>query len=129
MIIIGIVAAIAMPRFAQATSRQQLDAAAKRLIADFALARTRANAASQTLTLTFDPDTGTYIMDAVGGDALTVDLSQSPYGVKISGAAFSGNRYAQFNAFGVPLSTGKVTLANASGSVTIVLKDNGQATR
>ena len=49
MVIIGVVGAIALPRFSQATARQQLDAAANRLASDLELAQARARASSQRL--------------------------------------------------------------------------------
>lgn len=129
LVIVSVLAALAMPRFTQAAQRQGLDAAAQRVVADFSLARERARAASQSVTLDFDLDQSAYTFNAVGGDANTVYLGQSPYGVKITGAEFGADAQAQFNAFGVPTDTGKVVLSNNTGTATIFLLESGEATR
>ncbi|MFN3166845.1 MAG: Tfp pilus assembly protein FimT/FimU [Phycisphaeraceae bacterium] len=129
VVIVSVLAALALPRFAQASQRQQLEAAADRVAADFALAQTRARAASQSVTLYFDLDQNTYTFNAVGGDATTVNLAESPYGIKISYAEFGTDSEAEFNAYGVPVDTGKVTLTNGTGTATIFLLESGEATR
>lgn len=129
IVIISVLGALAIPRFSQAAERQRLEASADRVMADFALAQDRARAASQSVTILFEPDLGTYTFNAVGGDANTVNLGQSPYGVKITTAEFGADSEAQFNAFGVPVDTGKVALTSNTGSVTIFLLESGEATR
>ncbi|MBX2852740.1 MAG: prepilin-type N-terminal cleavage/methylation domain-containing protein [Phycisphaeraceae bacterium] len=129
MLIIGVVSAIAVPRFAQASARQRLDAAANRLIADTALARSRANAASESVTMSFDTNDDIYKVSAVAGDAFAVELGASPYDVSITSADFNGNRFVQFNAFGIPQQTGTVTISSSSGSVTLAITESGEATR
>lgn len=52
--IVGIVAAIAVPRYAEALSRYRADAAAKRLVADLESALSRAKAASASYRVTAD---------------------------------------------------------------------------
>lgn len=126
LFIVGVLAAIALPRFAQASERQKLNVAAQRLTADFALAQTRARASSQTVTLTFDPATSSYQFDAVGGDAITVELDEAPYGVKLSSANFDGASIAQFNAYGIPADPGTVVLTSGTGSVTLELQPSGE---
>lgn len=129
IVIIGVLGALAVPRFGQAAERQRLQAAADRVVADFALAQDRARAASQSVTIYFDPDQATYKFNDVGGEASTVYLGQAPYGVKISDALFGQDSEVEFNAFGVPVDTGSVTLSSNTGSVTITLLESGEVTR
>lgn len=129
LVLVSITAAIAAPRFSQATARQEVKAAADRLVADFNLARTRANAASQPVTITFDLEQSSYSFNASGGSAFTVALSESPYNVKISSADFKGASQVTFNAFGIPDNTGQVILSSSAGSRTVILMQSGEATQ
>ena len=129
IVIVSVLAAIALPRMSQAAARQRLQAAADRVVADFALAQDRARAASQSVTISFDVDTNSYQLDAVGGQAITVQLGEEPYGVKLSLAEFGSGTDAVFNGFGVPQNTGKVTLSTDSGAETILLLQSGEAKR
>ncbi len=129
IIIIGIVSAIALPRFANASARQQLSTAATRVIADLELARTRARAASQTVSVTFDTTNDQYQFNNIGGEATLIDLGESPYRVSIDTARFGDSKIASFNGYGVTANSGVVTLSNSSGQVTVKLNANGEARR
>ncbi|MFK7789186.1 MAG: GspH/FimT family pseudopilin [Phycisphaeraceae bacterium] len=126
MLIIGIVAAITMPRFAQAGARQRLAVAAERVIADIALVRSRANHASDTATLTFNTSDSIYKANAIGGKAFAVELDESPYEVTLQVAGFTDQSYVQFNGYGIAQSTGTITLSNTAGSVEIVITEHGE---
>ena len=54
IIVLAIVASLAVPRFSQSTVLYRADAAARRIEADFKLARTKARITSSTLTIVFD---------------------------------------------------------------------------
>lgn len=129
MAIVGIVGAIAVPRFSQATSRQQLNSAADRVMADLELASTRARAASQPVTVRFRTGNDNYTFNNVGGDAMVVELDESPYGVQVKSAKFGTNKTASFNGFGVPDDSGFVTLSLGSDEVTIYLEASGEVRR
>ncbi|MGB0768765.1 MAG: prepilin-type N-terminal cleavage/methylation domain-containing protein, partial [Phycisphaeraceae bacterium] len=79
VVIVGVVGAMALPRFAEATARQQLDAAAERVTDDLNKARHRARASSSTLTLTFDIDAERYVFNNAGGSATIIELDEAPY--------------------------------------------------
>ncbi len=129
MVITGVLAAIAMPRFAQASANQRLEAAADRVVADLKLASTRARAASAPATMTFDRDAGKYQLDAVAGNAFTVELDEMPYGVTFESVDFGGTTVAAFNAYGMPVNAGSVTLVNARRSIKIQLFTSGEVKR
>lgn len=129
LVIVAVVGAIAVPRFAQATARQQLDAAAERVVADIDEARIRSRAASQSVTMTFDTASNSYSLDAVGGEAINVALDQAPYGAIIKEANFGGSAEVIFNGYGVPLSAGYVDLSSSVGTFRVTLTENGRATR
>lgn len=129
LVIVAVVGAIALPRFAQATARQQLDAAAGRVAADLELARTRARAASQSLAVSYSTANDHYSMNAVGGDAKTVELDESPYGVDLIKVKFGTGASVTFNGYGVPSSSGAVVLESNGNTVTVTLDANGEVRR
>lgn len=129
MVIVAIVAAIAIPRYSQASARQQLSSAADRVAADLELARTRARAASQTVTVAFSTSSDRYQFNSVGGEAVIIELDESPYNVEITRATFGTDNIASFNGFGVPQDSGFVTLVSESGAITVNLLANGEVQR
>ena len=130
LFIIGVIAAIAMPRFAQATARQQLEAAADRVMSDIELARARALAASSTVTMTFDRDEDLYSLDAVGGDAFTLKLNEPPYNTRIASLNFGGISTLTFNGYGIPSGSGQITVKHSNTQkIKILLSAEGQLSR
>lgn len=128
-VIVAVLAAIAIPRFAQATARQQLDQAADRVVAELEQARIRARAASKGVTLTFDTGDNSYAFNAVGGGAEVVQLDEAPYRVTIDRLSFGGKASVYFNGYGIPASGGAVVLRSPSGTATVHLDANGEARR
>ena len=129
IIIMGVVAAIAMPRFAQATARQQLSAAADRLVSDFEKAQHTARASSNQVAISFDVAGNSYTVTPASGSAYVVQLDESPYQVTIAKASFDGATTMSFNGYGIPSSAGAVVLESSTGSVVVNLASTGRATR
>ena len=131
----GIVAAMAVPRYVGSMARYRAQSAARRVVADLALARAKARASSSPQSVTFSPAAGSYTVSGVRdldrrGGVYTVNLSRSPYNVSIDYADFGGAPQAQFNMYGEPAWGGTVvvragdfgctvTLAKSDGSVTV----------
>jgi len=86
--IIGIVATIAIPKFADAGSGRRLSAAKKTLLEDIELAKLRARSTSKMHLIKFYPDQNMYIL-VEGTDinresvVLKRDFSESPYTVNL----------------------------------------------
>lgn len=129
IIIIGIVSAIALPRFAQANARQQLDAAARRVANDLEKAQHLARASSNWVTLSFDTAENSYTFASVSNDVLEVQLAESPYQVKLTKAAFNDAPLVVFNGFGVPNAGGTITLKSSAGFAVITLDTSGSVSR
>jgi type II secretion system protein H len=129
LVITGVLAAIALPRFAQASDRQRLSVSAERLMADIALAQSRARAASQTVTVVFDTANDRYTIDAVGGDEVTVQIGQTPYEVDLVSASFNGSSTLQFNGYGVPIATGSIQISTNAGTAEIAVQASGETKR
>ncbi len=99
VLILGIVAAVAQPRYASALAAFRAAAAAERIAADLKFAAIRARVSSRTVTVRFfqsspealyrfdkipDPYTPGAVLDTEDENTwYTVDLSKEPYGVSL----------------------------------------------
>jgi len=86
--IIGVVAAIATPRFASAHARYRIRAAEQRILADFEYAQRIARSQSKSVTITFDAANDRYALTGAPSPlgesgAYQVDLGDEPYAVDI----------------------------------------------
>jgi len=119
--IMGIVAAIAAPRYGQATARYRTDVAARRIAKDLALASRCARNAGASRTLAFDSSGGEYTISGLAGleksaQSYRVDLSAEPYCTHVDSVDFGGDGKVTFNGYGVADSSGQVVLK--SGDIT-----------
>jgi len=122
--IVVVFAAIAAPRYAQASARYRLDLAARRVAADLRLAQSAAKATSTSCTVVFSTGTDQYELVGVpasDGQAgnYTVCLSDEPYNTDLTGAQFNGAVQVVFSGWGVPNQGGTVTLAIGSQQKTV----------
>ena len=115
VVIIGIVSAIAAPRYANALAHHRVDAAAKRIVADLSLAQRQAKISSTSQTVEFETGVGQSAYWLLGmphldrsGEEYAVLLSQEPYQATIVSADFGGDKEIVFDGFGVPDSGGLV---------------------
>jgi len=126
LVILGVVAAIAAPRYASALCRYRADCAARRIVADLGLAQARARQTSQGQTLVFDlaanqlriaglPDLDRHSSD------YTVRLGGAPYQAKIVSADFGGDSTIVFNGYGIPDSGGSVVVEVGDVQRTVVV--------
>lgn len=151
MVIIAILAAMAVPRFANSIARSRVDAAARRITADIALVQRNARTCSQTRYFAVDIATHRYFLQTDGtkapgppchqsnwGDWIngcapdtargehyncSVRLGDEPYMAKILGADFGGDARLGFDGFGMPDSAGTITIG--VGPYTRTLTING----
>jgi prepilin-type N-terminal cleavage/methylation domain-containing protein len=134
MSIIAIIAAVAVPRYANSVGRYRAEAAARRVAADLALAQAKARAASSGQSVTFNTTAGSYtVTGALNLDhpksIYTVNLAGDPYHVAIGYADFGGAPQAQFDMFGVPAFGGKVMVYAGDYARTVSLvKEDGTVT-
>ena len=133
VLIIGIMAGIAIPRFADIIARRRVDGAANRVALDLNLAQRYARLSSATQTLSFDVAGHSYTL--VGRAHLDhptasyqVELDEQPYEVQIVSADFGGDAEIEFDGYGMPDSGGTIVVGIGSEERTISLDpDNGQA--
>lgn len=133
--ILGIVARVALPRLSNTYARNRLDAAARRIVSDLALAQQRARQLSTPQNVQFDSGSSAYVLDGMSdpahpASAYKIALDAAPYEVALAQVDFGGDEKLVFDGFGVPDSGGdvylrlggqlrQVTLAATTGRATI----------
>lgn len=132
--IIATLAAIAVPRYGGAVARYRIEAAARRIVEDLALARATARSKSTSVTVTFDVAMNQYQISGVSAlndpssDA-ELNLSDPPYRAQLVSAIFGGDNAVIFDGFGIPDSGGTIVIAGGAVTKTILLDvDSGTAT-
>ncbi len=115
LLIIGVLSSIAIPRFANSIARHRLNATARRVIADLALARQHAisTSAAQEVAFVVAQDRYTLVgMQHLDDPAKVygVSLSDEPYGAQIATASFGGDASVIFDMYGDADSGGSVTI-------------------
>jgi len=124
IVLLGVMAAIAAPRYASFLREQRLNFADLRLRGDIALAQKRARYLGAAVTMTFTPASHRYAIvgmndpDKVGASYI-VNLAQEPYGVTMSSADLGGDTQLIFDGQGTPDSAGTIVLRLGSQTRTI----------
>ena len=133
VLIIGIMAAVAVPRFVDSLHRHRADAAAAKIQADLEYARRTAMARSTQLTVQFAAASNDYTLVGIDrpdrvGESYHVTLSDHPFESTLVSASLGGDEAVQFNQYGVPDSGGTITVKSGSYQQTITLNaDTGHA--
>ncbi len=133
IMILGIMAAVAVPRYADALSKHRVDAAARRIEADLELARRRAKITSTSQSVQFDAGASRYLLPGVPSrdhpaSAYQVDLAKPPYSASIASADFGGDAEIRFNGYGYPDSAATIVVRSGKHQRTIVVDpDTGRA--
>jgi prepilin-type N-terminal cleavage/methylation domain-containing protein len=127
---IAVLAAIGIPKYAQAINRYRVDLAAKRVVADLALARSSARASGLGQVVDFATPTNGYTLTgltASDGRAgqYVVRLSDEPYKATIGTVAFGtatpAAQSVRFTRFGTPEAGGTVVISSGGYSKTVAL--------
>ncbi len=130
--IIGILSAIAVPRYAGFVISQRADAAARRITTDLAMAQQRARVTSQSQNTEFDVVNDKYKLPGVpdpdnAGNDYVVNLTKEPYQAAIVSADFEGNTYLIIDGYGVAKSSGTIVIQVGNYQRTITV-DPGENT-
>lgn len=118
VIIVGILGAMAMPRLSNVMRRQRLDMAGRQLMEDIQLARIQAIRDKSNTVIDFDLTNRRYTLQSQNGNrtsggAYTVNLKvKGSDRIKLLSASFGGNPQLTFTKFGVPQSSGTVTITD-----------------
>ena len=125
---IAVLSAIAIPRYANSMNRYRVDLAARRVVADLALARSAARASSTGQVVNFATPANGYTLtglaapDGKSGD-YTVKLSEEPYKVSIASASFgsSAAQSVRFTRYGTPEVGGTIVVSSGGYQKTVGL--------
>lgn len=132
--IIATMAAIAAPRYAASAVRYRADLAARRIVADLALAQSTAKANSSSRRVKFFVNSDQYRLfdlQPLDGDSsyYNINLSERPYEADITSVDFGTDDQIIFDGWGVPDSGGTVVLTVGSEQRTVVVDgETGKAT-
>ena len=126
IVIMVIVGAIAVPKYANALANHSADAAAARVVADLTLARNSARLGSRQVTVTFGTPANTYLISIIGGlndstKSYSTDLGGEPYRATLASVSFGGGTSVTFDGFGAPGTAGTVVVQVGSAQRTLVL--------
>jgi Tfp pilus assembly protein FimT len=111
----AVLAALAIPRYANATANYRADAAARRIAADLSLVRSQARLTSKPLTVVFTKSSNSYQIDGMPdllhrSNTYSVQISAHPYYATFVNIVFSGSTQVTFDQYGVPNTGGTVTI-------------------
>lgn len=127
-LIFAILAAAAVPKYADSLNRFRVDAAARRIAADLATAqaRARANSSNQTIVFTLPPQGSQYqIVGMKDPDGLastyTVNLAASPYLATLVSASFGGDATLIYSGYGIPDSAGTIVVKAGTYTKTLTI--------
>lgn len=113
LVVIVIVAAIAAPRYYNSLARYRVEAAARRVAADFALTQRMARNTSASKTIIFDSASNRYQISTLtdldnSADPYIVYLQDPPYQAELGLIDLGGDWKVIFDGFGIPDSGGFV---------------------
>jgi prepilin-type N-terminal cleavage/methylation domain-containing protein len=138
IIITGLLASIALPRFADAQTRYRLRLAGQRLVADLEMAGAAARQAGASRSVVFDTRNNAYSIADMpsferpgeAGSAYAVDLTADPYAVNLYALEFEGDSNTlTFNGYGRADRSGSVILVSGDSSITVSINAaNGEVT-
>lgn len=136
VMVLGIMAGVAVPRFQAALNGVALEAASKRLVANLRYARQEAITGGQQLGIEFVPASALYRSLTV--DGFTIDDPDHPgtplevgfdtpaSRVAIASADFGGTEQVMFDFRGDPSAAGNAILTNGDSTVTIDVNAVGE---
>jgi prepilin-type N-terminal cleavage/methylation domain-containing protein len=124
--IVGIVSAIAVPRYSAAACNYRAEVAARRVAKDIGLAQSRARTLSASQTITFNTSTGQYSIAGMTNpdrpaSAYTVKLGDPPYQALLVSVTIGAGTSLTFNGYGVPSSGGTIVLQAGAAQRTVVI--------
>jgi prepilin-type N-terminal cleavage/methylation domain-containing protein len=132
IMIMGIFAAVAVPKFIDSLQFYRIESAARRVKADLNLLRHTARLTSSTQSVTFVGSTYTLSAGVAGldrqSDAYSVNLAAAPYHLTAASAKFGDDPFVSFDGYGMPSSEGAVSLETPAHECTVLLGANGDIT-
>tara|TARA_R110002072_G_scaffold243821_2_gene403084 strand:+ start:61587 stop:62066 length:480 start_codon:yes stop_codon:yes gene_type:complete len=126
VLIMGVVAATASPKFAALLTSYTAESTARRVAADLNYAASAAAQTSQSVTVTFDVSGNSYSVTGVDspdhpGSAWVVSLANGGRNAELVSVNFAASQAVTFNAYGRPNNPGSIVLSSGSDTATVVV--------
>lgn len=134
LVILAVLAAAGIPRYANSLASYRVQQAAARVAADLMLAQVSARTSSVSQSISFSTSSSSYSIAgaqdfAAMANAYSVNLSSAPYHATLVSASFGGGGQVTFDRYGQPSSGGTVVVQVGTMQKTIALDANsGKAT-
>lgn len=134
MAIMAVLAALAVPRWSQATARYRLELAAERVERDLRMARDVARARGASVSVVFSDEGMVYEIAGLAdperrSTAYSVRLFDEPYGLTKVELTLGNASVVAFDGFGVPSASGRITLRNGWGDRVVEVEAKTGAVR
>jgi type IV fimbrial biogenesis protein FimT len=131
LMIVGILAAVAAPKYSTAMISFRLQAVADRIAGDIRYAKRMAQQNSSTQLVVFDPSTDSYTLTSVTdidrrGRTHQFSLTDLEYECDLVSADFGGSSTLTFSIFGRPTSSGTIVVSCGGTSATLTVDSLGQ---
>jgi prepilin-type N-terminal cleavage/methylation domain-containing protein len=128
---IAVLSLIAIPRYANSMNRYRVDLAAKRVVADFALARSAARASGTGQVVDFSTPANGYTLTGLESPdthsgSYVVKLSEEPFKVTVTSASFGSpmGTSLRFTRFGTPETAGGSVVVGLGGYTRTIVVDS-----
>lgn len=134
VMLLGIMAAVAVPRLIDSISYHRAEAAARRIKLDMEFARRRARMSSADRSIQFDPAGESYTITGAAhldhpASAYEVRLDEDPYQAVIVSADFGGDAVLTFDGYGSADTAGSVVVQAGPYQKTVTVDpETGKAT-
>ncbi len=133
VLIVGILAAAAAPKYAESLASFRLQAAAERIKGDLQYIRRLAQQTSATKTIVFDVATSSYTATGVAhlnrrSRTYQFSLADLEYDCELVSANFNSTTTLTFDVYGRPAYPGTIVVRCGTGTVTLTLNAVGQVT-
>lgn len=132
VLLLGILAAIAGPRFASSIGRHRANSAARRIAADLELVRNAARVTSSAQSVTFDKSANCYSCTGVTdpdhpSNSYTVNLSSTLYPARLTTVSIAGSNTLRFDGYGTPDRSATITVSSGTASRSVVVNSSSGA--
>ncbi len=133
MLIVGILAAVAAPKYADSLASFRLKAATQRIACDIQYVRRLAQQTSATKTIVFDLVTSSYTVTGVAdvnhsSRTYSFSLTDPEYECALVSASFNGTATVTFDVYGRPNYAGTIVIRYGTTTATLSLNAMGQVT-
>jgi prepilin-type N-terminal cleavage/methylation domain-containing protein len=131
LLIVGILAAVAAPKYSAALSSFRLQAVADRIAGDIRYAKRMAQQNSATQTIAFDAAANSYTLAGMAdanhqARTYQFSLADLEYDCDLVSADFGGSATLTFSVYGQPTSTGTVVVSCGGATSTLAIDSLGQ---